>query len=61
LASIGMAETVHAAARGENITIIFINNAIYGIRADKWRRRRLSVKNRRRASRAERASFRAVL
>ena len=31
LASIGMAETVHAAARGENITIIFINNAIYGM------------------------------
>ena len=28
LASIGMAETVHAATRGENITIIFINNAI---------------------------------
>jgi len=31
LASIGMAETVHAAARSENITIIFINNAIYGM------------------------------
>ena len=31
LASIGTAETVHAAARGENITIIFINNAIYGM------------------------------
>lgn len=31
LASIGMAETVHAAARGENITIIFINNSIYGM------------------------------
>ena len=31
LASIGMAETVHAATRGENITIIFINNAIYGM------------------------------
>ena len=31
LASIGMAETVHAAARGENITVIFINNAIYGM------------------------------
>ncbi|NLF28556.1 MAG: hypothetical protein GX592_11725 [Clostridiales bacterium] len=31
LASIGMAETVHAAARGENITIIFINNGIYGM------------------------------
>jgi 2-oxoglutarate ferredoxin oxidoreductase subunit beta len=26
-----MAETVHAAARNENITIIFINNAIYGM------------------------------
>ncbi len=31
LASIGMAETVHSAARNENITIIFINNAIYGM------------------------------
>jgi 2-oxoglutarate/2-oxoacid ferredoxin oxidoreductase subunit beta len=31
LASIGMAETIHAAARSENITIIFINNAIYGM------------------------------
>lgn len=31
LASIGMAETVHAAIRGENITIIFINNTIYGM------------------------------
>ena len=31
LASIGMAETVHSAARGENITIIFVNNAIYGM------------------------------
>lgn len=31
LASIGMAETVHAAARNENISIIFINNAIYGM------------------------------
>ena len=31
LASIGMAEIVHAAHRGENITVIFINNAIYGM------------------------------
>ncbi len=31
LASIGMAETVHAASRGEKITVIFINNAIYGM------------------------------
>ncbi len=31
LAAIGMAETVHAATRGENITVIFINNAIYGM------------------------------
>lgn len=31
LASIGMAETVHAATRGENLTVIFINNAIYGM------------------------------
>jgi len=31
LASIGMAEIMHAAARGENISVIFINNAIYGM------------------------------
>ncbi len=31
LASIGTAEIVHAAMRGENITTIFINNAIYGM------------------------------
>jgi len=31
LASIGTAEIVHAANRGENITTIFINNAIYGM------------------------------
>ena len=31
LASIGMAETAHAATRNENITVIFINNAIYGM------------------------------
>ena len=31
LAAIGAAETVHAALRGENITVIFINNAIYGM------------------------------
>lgn len=32
LASIGMAEIMHAAGRGENITVIFLNNAIYGMR-----------------------------
>ena len=31
LAAIGTAETVHAAARGEHITTIFINNAVYGM------------------------------
>ena len=31
LASIGMCETVSTAARGENVTIIFVNNAIYGM------------------------------
>ncbi len=31
LAAIGTAEVVHAAARGENITTVFINNAIYGM------------------------------
>jgi 2-oxoglutarate ferredoxin oxidoreductase subunit beta len=31
LAAIGTAETVHAANRGENILVVFINNAIYGM------------------------------
>ncbi|NLM21884.1 MAG: 2-oxoglutarate oxidoreductase [Peptococcaceae bacterium] len=31
LAAIGTNETIHAAARGENITVIFVNNAIYGM------------------------------
>jgi 2-oxoglutarate ferredoxin oxidoreductase subunit beta len=31
LASIGTAEIIHAAARGENISVIFINNAVYGM------------------------------
>lgn len=31
LASIGLAETLHAANRGENLTTIFINNTVYGM------------------------------
>lgn len=31
LASIGCAEIVHAASRGEKVTVIFVNNAIYGM------------------------------
>lgn len=31
LAAIGTAEIIHAATRGENITVIFINNTIYGM------------------------------
>ena len=31
LAAIGTAETIHAANRGENITVIFINNSVYGM------------------------------
>jgi len=31
MASIGMGEIMHAAGRGENITVVFINNAIYGM------------------------------
>lgn len=31
LAAIGTAETIHAANRGERITVIFINNAVYGM------------------------------
>lgn len=30
LSSIGLAETIHAANRGENITVVFINNCIFG-------------------------------
>jgi len=31
LASIGMSEIVHTANRGENITVIFVNNTVYGM------------------------------
>jgi 2-oxoglutarate ferredoxin oxidoreductase subunit beta len=31
LAAIGLSETIHAANRGENITVIFINNTVYGM------------------------------
>jgi len=31
LAAIGTSETIHAASRGENVTVLFINNAIYGM------------------------------
>lgn len=31
LAAIGTAETVHAANRGENLSVIFVNNAVYGM------------------------------
>lgn len=31
LASIGTAEIIHAATRGENITVIFVNNTVYGM------------------------------
>ncbi len=31
LAAIGMAESIHAANRGENITVLFINNTVYGM------------------------------
>lgn len=31
LSAIGTAETIHAANRGENLTVIFINNAVYGM------------------------------
>jgi 2-oxoglutarate ferredoxin oxidoreductase subunit beta len=31
LAAIGTAETIHTANRGENLTVIFINNAVYGM------------------------------
>ncbi|HOX28917.1 MAG TPA: thiamine pyrophosphate-dependent enzyme [bacterium] len=31
LAAIGLAETVHTANRGENITVIFVNNTVYGM------------------------------
>jgi 2-oxoglutarate ferredoxin oxidoreductase subunit beta len=31
LAAIGMAETIHCANRGEHVTVIFVNNAVYGM------------------------------
>ena len=31
MAAIGTAETIHAANRGENIVMVFVNNAIYGM------------------------------
>ncbi len=31
LAAIGLAETLHAANRGENITVVFVNNTVYGM------------------------------
>jgi len=31
LASIGMAEIIHAANRGEKFTVVFVNNAVYGM------------------------------
>ncbi|MCC7361421.1 MAG: 2-oxoglutarate oxidoreductase [Anaerolineales bacterium] len=31
LASIGLAEIMHAAVRGEKITVVFLNNAVYGM------------------------------
>jgi 2-oxoglutarate ferredoxin oxidoreductase subunit beta len=31
LAAIGTAEIIHAASRGENITVVFVNNAVYGM------------------------------
>ena len=31
IAAIGTAETIHAANRGENITVIFVNNGVYGM------------------------------
>jgi 2-oxoglutarate ferredoxin oxidoreductase subunit beta len=31
LAAIGIAETIHAANRGENLTVVFVNNGVYGM------------------------------
>ena len=31
LAAIGMAETIHTASRGEHITVVFVNNSVYGM------------------------------
>jgi 2-oxoisovalerate ferredoxin oxidoreductase beta subunit len=38
LAGIGMTEIMHAANRGEHITVFFVNNAIYGMTGDRWLR-----------------------
>ena len=54
LASIGMAETVHAAARGEKFTVIFINNSIY-LRTARHARRALLHRTRFHARRKARS------
>ena len=43
LAAIGTAEIIHAANRGEKFTTVFVNNAIYGMTAARWRRPPWSV------------------
>jgi 2-oxoglutarate ferredoxin oxidoreductase subunit beta len=43
LAAIGTAEIIHAANRGERITTVFINNAIYGMTGGRWPRPRSSA------------------
>ena len=43
LAAIGTAEIVHAAARGERITAIFVNNGIYGMTGGQMAQRRWSA------------------
>ena len=46
LAAIGIAESFHAANRGENITVIFINNAVYGMTGGQRRRQQCWSKKR---------------
>ena len=38
LAAIGMSEIIHAANRGEDITVIFVNNTTYGMTGGRWLR-----------------------
>ena len=44
LSAIGSAEILHAANRGENITVIFVNNAIYSMTGGQARRPRCSAR-----------------
>ena len=61
LASIGTAEIVHAATRGEKITTIFVNNAIYGMTGGQMAPLRCPVRLRRPRPTAETSTIAGTL